>query len=110
MLPSRGGWPARRGAGGRDMARVLCDEVGEGLRSSEKTVVVRDVQGHRHHLRVESDYLTEQGGKHYLPVGVVHRLPERQLVLIELPQEADSGANRLWVRSAEVADGVEAPA
>jgi hypothetical protein len=33
----------------------------------------------------------------YLPVGVVHRDRERGVALIELPQEADSGAHRLWV-------------
>jgi len=37
------------------------------------------------------------GGKHYLAVGIVQLDYKQKRALIELPHEADSGANRLWV-------------
>jgi hypothetical protein len=36
-------------------------------------------------------------GTDYLPVGIVEIDRKRRRVLIELPAEADSGANRMWV-------------
>ena len=77
------------------MPYVLC-EVSEGLRSGERTVAVRSVQGGREFLRVEAGALHHRNGNAYLPVGVVRREP-KGYTLIELPQESDSGANRLWV-------------
>jgi hypothetical protein len=90
------------------MAHVVC-EVSEGLRESERTVAVRDINGHRQFLRVEKGFLTEENGRSYLPVGVV-KIAKDDTVLIELPHEADSGANRLWVRQADLLHPVEATA
>ena len=78
------------------MALVVC-EVSAGLRESERTVGVADINGNRQYLRVPAAFLTQQEEKCYLPVGIVHQDPKTSAVLIELPQEADSGANRLWV-------------
>jgi hypothetical protein len=83
------------------MAQVIC-EVSPGLRESERTVAVRDIRGPRHFLRVEAGYLTSVGTDWYLPIGVVGVDEAKQLALIELPHEADSGANRLWVRLSEL--------
>lgn len=83
------------------MARVLC-EVSPGLRESEKTVIVKDVFNRRHHLRVEDGYLTTDGDRHYLPIGVVGVDDAKGLALIELPHESDSGISRLWVRQSEL--------
>lgn len=52
-------------------ARVAC-EISEGLRPSEVTVFVADVRGKRQFLRVPRDFLTFEGGKWFLPVGVIH--------------------------------------
>jgi hypothetical protein len=84
------------------MPEVLCEKVGRGLRDSERTVALRDVFGRREFLRVEHGFLTEVGGKTYLPVGVVQEDREQQLVLIELPQEGECGNWRLWVRAADL--------
>lgn len=78
------------------MAEVQC-EVSEGLRPAEATVAVADVHDRRQCLRVERDFLTAVKGQWYLPVGVVYDDRQNPWVLIELPHEADSGANRLWV-------------
>jgi hypothetical protein len=84
------------------MAQVLCDRIGPGFRASERSVGVRDVDGHREFLRVEEGFLTKVDGKHYLPVGLVSVNWEKKAVLIELPHEADSGAHRLWVHFADL--------
>jgi hypothetical protein len=93
------------------MALVVCDEIGPGMRPSERTVAVKDVYGRREFLRADADFLTPgTGGRHYITVGLVHVDPKSQAVLIELPHEAYSGANRLWVRPQDLLDPVETPA
>jgi hypothetical protein len=89
------------------MAHVVC-EVSQGLREAERTVAVKDVHGRSQFLRVPFDFLTQANGRQYLPVGVVHIDPRSKAVLVELPHEADSGANRLWVRAADLLEAIEA--
>jgi hypothetical protein len=83
------------------MAQVVC-EVSPGLRDSEKTASVRDVFNRRLHLRVEDGFITTEGGRHYLPIGIVGVDDAKGLALIELPHESDSGISRLWVRCADL--------
>jgi hypothetical protein len=90
------------------MAQLHCESVSEGLRASEGVAVFRDYQGRRHFLRVERDFLSTENGHIYLPVGVVHVDPRTSLVLIELPHEAETGANRLWVKQDQLDKPVEA--
>jgi hypothetical protein len=90
------------------MAKLCCDNISEGLRASERLATFQDYRGRRHFIRVESDFLSEQGGHSYLPVGVVHVDPRTKLVLIELPHEAETGANRLWVKPEQLDEPVEA--
>jgi hypothetical protein len=78
------------------MPIVLC-EVSKGLRPSEVTVAVKDTTGRSEYLRVERDFLIVDGEKSYITIGVVHDDKARGVMLIELPHEADSGHNRLWV-------------
>jgi hypothetical protein len=72
------------------------------MRPSVRAVTVQDVQGHSELILVENDFLTVEGGKTYLPVGVVFIDKERSVVLIEFPHEAITGGNRLWVRSTDL--------
>jgi hypothetical protein len=83
------------------MAQVLC-EVLAGLRDSESAVAVRDIRGHKYFLRVETGFLARVNSCCYLPVRTVGIDAAKQLALIELPHEADSGVNRLWVRPADL--------
>jgi hypothetical protein len=83
------------------MAQVVC-EVSPGLRDSEKTASVKDVFNRRLHLRVEDGFIATEGGRHYLPIGVVGIDDARDLALIELPHESDSGISRLWVRRSDL--------
>jgi hypothetical protein len=90
------------------MAKVRCEAVSEGLRASEAIAVLRDYHGRRHFIRVERDFLSEQGGTAYLPIGVVHVDPRTKAILIELPHEAETGANRLWVAPDQLDEPIEA--
>ncbi len=93
------------------MAEILCDQVGQGLRESERTVSVKDVHGRRQYITVEHDFLTvTPEKKYYLPVGVVHVDRKTGALLVELPHEAYSGANRLWVSSQDLLEPTETTA
>ena len=83
------------------MTYVVCVES-EGLRDSEATVGVLDLDGRRRYLRVEKHFLDRGDGRSYLPVGVVYRDLEGRKALIEFPHEADSGENRVWVDLADL--------
>jgi hypothetical protein len=79
------------------MALVHC-EVSEGLRQSEATVKLLTYDGRPEFLPVDRGFLSEEGGKHYLSVGLVHISHEKKAALVSLPVEADSWAHRLWVK------------
>ena len=81
------------------MAKVRCDSVSDGLRASEALASVVDFSGRKHSIRVERDFLVEERGAKYLPIGIVHVDSRTKAVLIEFPHEAETGANRLWVRA-----------
>jgi hypothetical protein len=83
------------------MAQILC-EVGPGLRDTEKTASVKDVFNRRLHLRVEDGFNATEGDRHYLPIGIVGIDDAKDLALIELPHESDSGISRLWVRCSDL--------
>jgi hypothetical protein len=93
------------------MSYVRCD-IDEGLRPSEVTVEVRDVDGRPEFLRVDRDVVAEFDNQPYLPIGIVYRDKEsgKNLVLIELPHEADSGTNRLWVPMSSIRETPSRPA
>src|SRR5262245_12854784 len=81
------------------MAKVQVERVDKGLRASEALVTVNDFHGRTHVLRVERDFLSEHDNRPFLPFGIVHVDTKSKAVLIELPHEAETGANRLWVAS-----------
>jgi len=80
------------------MPYVLC-KVDEGLRPSEVTVELRGIGDRFEFLRVDREFVKKIGDSFYLPVGLIfkNRVDNQEIALIELPHEADSGANRLWV-------------
>jgi hypothetical protein len=84
------------------MPALRCTRVGPGMRDSERTVEVKDIQGRREFLRVPFGYLIPRGDTYYVPVGLVQEDPVQQLALIELPQEGECGTWRLWVRVADL--------
>ncbi len=92
------------------MAKLRCERISDGLRASEAVAILRDYANRRHFIRVERDFLSEQGDHYYLPIGIVHIDPKTKAVLIELPHEAETGANRLWVTQGQLDEPVEAVA
>lgn len=86
------------------MAKIRCDQVTDGLRASEVVASFSDYRGRRHFIRVERDFLSSDQGAQFLPVDVVQHDEEHNAVLIELPHEAETGANRLWIKEDQFAD------
>ena len=78
------------------MYYVECGVSG-GLRASEATVSIEDIDGARAFLRVERGFIHQPNGQAYLPIGLIYVDQQVGRALIELPHEADSGVNRLWV-------------
>ncbi len=77
---------------------VQC-EVTEGPREGFKAVSVASVEGHVENFAIEERFLVRDDDDQFrLPVKVVGRDRNRKITLIQLPVEADSGANRAWVR------------
>jgi hypothetical protein len=91
------------------MSRIQIDEVTPGLRDSEAVASFTDYQGRKHFIRVERDFLVTQDGTAYLPVATITIDKDTGAHLIELPHEAETGANRLWMK-AEAVDALEAVA
>jgi hypothetical protein len=83
------------------MAYVLCT-INDGLRPTEVTVSVRDNEDRPQFLRVHRDFVKNINNAWYLPIGIVYHDRDKDVFLIELPHEADSGANRLWVNAAAI--------
>jgi hypothetical protein len=89
------------------MARLIC-HISEGARPAEATVEVRDFAGRAEYLPVDRGFLAEEGGKHFLPVGVVQVDPDQRAALVMLPVETDSGAHQIWVSLADLQGNGEA--
>jgi hypothetical protein len=89
------------------MAEIRCAEVVPGLRDREVAPRLVDLAGRNHYIRVERDFLTEKGGQYFLPVDIVHVDPKTKAVLVELPHEAETGTNRIWVKPEQLDEPVE---
>jgi hypothetical protein len=92
------------------MIKVLCEQVSPGLRQADAIITLLDIQGRRHFLQIEKDLLVRQNGHSFLPVAVVHRDVTTGAFLIELPHEAETGVNRLWVSGDKILDAAEVQA
>ncbi|HEV3262224.1 MAG TPA: hypothetical protein VG013_35555 [Gemmataceae bacterium] len=84
------------------MTLVRC-EIFEGPRSGFKVVKVRSIEGHSEYLTIEDRFLVKQQDDYFLPVGVIGKDRQQGAVLVQLPVEADSGANRVWVSKDQLA-------
>jgi len=85
------------------MALIEC-EVEEGPRPGFKTIGVASGEGHSEYLTIEERFLVRRNGSYLLPVGLVGRDRRYNTALIQLPFEADSGANRVWVMGETLTD------
>ena len=80
----------------------------EALGNGHVIAEVTDRSGRREQVAVEEAYLVRRAGRTFLPVWFISQDPNTRLVQVELPQEAASGVNRIWVTpSRAFADGEE---
>jgi hypothetical protein len=75
---------------------VECEATPSDLYNTE-VVGVLDETENRHFVRVARGAVHRVGDTAYLPIGIVEVDRRGGRVLIQLPYEADSGANRLWI-------------
>jgi hypothetical protein len=85
------------------MTLIPCD-ISEGPRSGWKAVGVKSIEGHTEYLAIEERFLVLRGNAYLLPVRLIGRDRRYNTALVQLPVEADSGANRVWVRGEVVQD------
>lgn len=81
------------------MKLIRCT-VTEGPRSGFKAIEVPSAEGYGEHFSIEVRFLKQEGDEFLLPVRVVGWDSVQKLSLIQLPVEADSGANRMWINDA----------
>lgn len=72
-------------------------EITDGPRPGFKSVGVPSIEGHAEYFSIEERFLSNRGGELMLPVIVIGRDRRYDTALVQLPVEADSGANRVWV-------------
>ena len=75
---------------------VRC-EISEGLIESDITVSIRDINGRDQFIHVLPSMVNRELSKCFLPVGIINVDYPNNRVLVELPIEADSGVNRMWM-------------
>jgi hypothetical protein len=78
------------------LPEVLCD-VSEGLTGRDITVSITDIEGRDQYIHVLPTMVNRENRTTYLPVGIINLDYPRRRVLVELPIEADSGVNRMWM-------------
>jgi len=89
------------------MALIPC-EVTEGPRRGFKAVGVGSIEGYTEYLTIEERFLIPRGNACLLPVQLIGRDRRYNTALVQLPVEADSGANRVWVRGEVVEESPDA--
>ncbi len=91
------------------LPEVRC-KVSDGFTDRDITVSVTDERGREQFIHVLKSMVNKVSESFFLPVGVVNVDHRGGRVLIELPIEADSGANRMWIpfHSFRVESGVHA--
>lgn len=85
------------------MELIKCD-VTDGPRPGTKSIAVASVEGHSEFLSIEERFLVARRGELLLPVRLIGRDKNYGTVLVQLPVEADSGANRVWVMESAMSD------
>ena len=84
------------------MTLVKCD-ITEGPRDGYKTIGVTSAEGRTEYMDIEVRFLADLDGEQRLAIRVIGRDKKQKLYLIQFPVEADSGANRVWVRDVDIA-------
>jgi hypothetical protein len=89
---------------------VRCEVLAGGIFPNGVTAHIVDMEGRPQFVQLTRGMINRRGDTDYLPVGFVEIDRRQRRVLIELPAEADSGANRMWVRFDDLLTEDESPA
>jgi hypothetical protein len=89
---------------------LLQCEVLEGPREGFKVVGVASIEGHSEYLTIDERFLVKRHNRYLLPVRIIGKDRQHDTLLVQLPYEADSGANRVWVKKDAVQEPDEVPA
>jgi hypothetical protein len=76
--------------------RLYC-EVAKGLRASEASITVREFDGRPQFFPLDRGLVASENGRNTVPIQILCIDRETKRAFVGLPQEADSGANRMWV-------------
>ena len=79
------------------LPEVRCEALPGGLLPEGVTARVRELGGKTQYVQVNRGMINRHGEADYLPIGIVEIDRRNRRVLIELPTQADSGINRMWV-------------
>ena len=83
------------------MALLVCD-LSEGARRQEATVILKDYEGWREFLPLDRGLITRENGKNFISVSILHIDAATKTALVGLPEEADSGTHRIWVKTSQL--------
>ncbi len=86
------------------MMKIVYCEMSEGPRPNFTTLGIESAEGNTEYLTIEDRFLFKRKDGYVLGVRVVARDDEQGLFLVQLPVEADSGANRVWLSEEHVKD------
>jgi hypothetical protein len=88
------------------MALLNCEAM-EGPRDGYKTIGVASIEGHTEYFAIEERFLVHRDTDWLLPVQPIGRDRRYNTALAQLPVEADSGANRVWVKGDMLIDATD---
>lgn len=92
------------------MALIRC-EITAGPRSGFKSVGISGAHGQMEFIAIEDRFLVPRNDTSLLPVHIISEDRRNKQLLVQLPVEADSGANRVWIKKDQlVEDAEEIPA
>ena len=76
--------------------------LSEGFRASEKTAELTRYDGRIAEIRLPANSFGEIEGENYMAAGLIEYHKSSDSYLVELPYEADTGENRIWIRANDV--------
>lgn len=79
------------------LSEVRCDVFTGGILPGGVTARVEGLDGRNQFVQVTRGMINRELDQSYLPIGIVEVDRRGRRALIELPVEADSGANRMWI-------------
>ncbi len=88
--------------GGESMLYLECAvKTPAALGENRVVAEIRDRAGRLEQVIVKNAFLTRRSGRTFLPVWFISQDHDSGLVQVELPEEAASGVNRIWVNGTD---------